>query len=560
MRLAPLVCLLLLPASARADDPPAPPDPPAPSLSQLEELARQPASASQAIQGLSKLLMDADDSSTRRRILVALTQIGPRAEGAVPLVVPLCKDGDMAVRRAALRALLALAPDQPAAVPLEECVGETATVKMPATEPIFARVLALHRASKTPAVRETTLELLAAVGPRAVPLLRGALADPQEGVRKVARRELVRLGQFDAAVLRPYLRDTAAELIRGHRPLPDGAFPDVVAALRDGDKDTVRGALAWLLSYSGDRQAALEPLLGLLGEGGSALPLVLETLAELGPAARPAQPMLLKLIAETQRDPIAEAALQALKRTNPIPREALPAVIHQFARASHGTRQRIVHLVQEWGEPAPGVLGEMLTRGNPQVRSESALVLALAFPKHAKAERAGIRLLLDNEDSRVRQRAALALEVIGEEVDTALLVQALNDGAEPVCRLAAQALRRRKPSADLIPAAAVWLGDCLRSAADTDAASEYGLTLTTLKRPGVVVLLECLDGLDSRNLRMMVYANLENLPPEAISLLADRYLMTEGRDRRMLRSLLRSVQRQYPDAAILEEVLGEYYP
>ena len=207
--------------------------------------------AKDAIPELAELLTDRQFGFTAAQ---ALGRIG---SDAVPSLVKALESGDQQTQRAAVQALSQIGPDAAAAVPVllkmltaPDRSGSRVMVQSalrrigPAAAPELAKLLI----SKETAVRRAAAEALQQFGGdarSALPALEKAAGDEDATVRRVASPAAFQAGSRSAAVVRALAdaltsddvtqRRAAAQLVSGFWPLPDAVLDGLKAALDDTD-------------------------------------------------------------------------------------------------------------------------------------------------------------------------------------------------------------------------------------------------------------------------------------------------------------------------------------
>jgi len=231
--------------------------------------------AKEAVEPLLKLLKK-DDDLTRRGAFYGLMGIGPEAMAAVPALTEALTHKDFHTQYWACRALREIGPEAKTAVP------------------VLLGLLTEGAAS----VRRNAAQALGGIGPGigedAVGALAKALRDSSDPVREDAAIALGRLG--------PFAKSAAPAL---EEALANGPIAARVPAAR----------ALWLVT--GRTERAVDVLIEELAELNWTYDAV-QTLGEIGPAAKKAVPALVALLKLTdEEEDVREAAIDALKKIEP---------------------------------------------------------------------------------------------------------------------------------------------------------------------------------------------------------------------------------------------------
>jgi HEAT repeat protein len=368
----------------------------------------------------------------------ALIRIGPPA---VASVVPLLQDPRAAVRKTAAEILGRIGPEAKEAVPaLTRALTDTdrgvrlqATTALGQIDPGNAAVRAAELIAalkdKDPEVRGTAAESLGQLSPApagVVDALTAALRDDSFQVRLAAVYALGKLGPAGVPALQgavqhtdTHIRTTALSRLGDLGDLGDAArpaLPTLREALRDADLE-VRVAAGEALTKL-DPTTPLDDLVAELtkalgGADESQRKQAAEALGRLGPAAKSAVPLLVKLLksgSPEQRD----QAVRALGGLGPAAREAVPALIEalqdretdrQMAadRAASKLRGLTLDLGLSVRAAAADALGEIGPEAKPAVPA------LLATLKEVKPNPHGVNKLTD---VTLYESAARALQKI----------------------------------------------------------------------------------------------------------------------------------------------------
>jgi HEAT repeat protein len=295
---------------------------------------------------LARVILDDRPGARSVTAARALSNLGPEAKAALPLLKEGLKRKDAEVRGTVLGLLVVI---DPMTAPLlvttlkdsEPRMRDAARAALEALGPkAKAAIPALVRRLKDGEQAEETIRLLGGMGPDAAPALAEALREPDLGIVREAVMALKRLGPqakaaapaLAAALRDPDIRHQAAEALRG---IGGDAAPAVVPLLKEAGP--VGEEAHRVLSQLG--VAAIPALVEGLKDNDRALTL----LADMGKgmaAAQAAVPLLIKKLKDT--DPMMrQRAAQALGRMRS---NALAAVeaLEELKKESTGTLLRVV--------------------------------------------------------------------------------------------------------------------------------------------------------------------------------------------------------------------------
>jgi HEAT repeat protein len=353
--------------------------------------------------------------------------------------------------------------------------------------------------------REQLPQILATIGPMAIPDLIYHLDDPSEHVRAVAASTLGRLGATQALPHLARLANDPSDLVRLSLAEAMGEIgdPDPAAAARPAMSGVKRGvwrrlrgrvhltpppepvliAVPALRTALADRAAAVRAQaafsLGRLGAAArEAIPDLIgllldpdetvrvraaESLGQVGAADPQTVPALAGLLEDPSPD-IRAAAARALGSLRSAAVEAVPALVPLLQDRDEGVRKAAADAVGQIGvlpEAAADTLTEGLASADNVVRSRTAEALGDIGGAAAETAPALVEAAGDDND-RVRASAVEALGKIGEaaaEVAVPRLVRALKDPDNWVSALAAEALGEMGAGADeAVPALVRSLG------------------------------------------------------------------------------------------------------
>ena len=307
------------------------------------------------------------DAKARKDAIAALVKMGSAAVPAVPALAKVLDDADAEVRRGAI-----------------ELLGSLRSAAAPA-----APALAKRLADDEPKLRYRAAQALGKIGPGAAPAV-DALAKALKDSN-------------------PIVRTCSAEALAAIGANAKSAGPALVGALKD-DVPNARLAVAIACVKVGSPAPAVAVLAEFLN-GGSPRVGAAQALAEIGPAAKPAVPALVKAL-KARNEKVREHSALALGAIGPT--AAAEAV---------------------------GPLAAALTDEQIDVRVAAAKALARMGPKAADVIPDLVRALRKAQD-RVRLAAAEALKALGPKAAPAAadLVEALMDNHPPVGPVAADAL------------------------------------------------------------------------------------------------------------------------
>jgi len=263
------------------------------------------------------------------RAAEALTSIGAPAVPA--LVVALSKSGDETVRALAARALGAIGPEAQTAIPVLQATLDDDGV----------RISAAYALWQIDPQGKLILPTLLPHTQLPIPNLIEALEHPEPEVRKRAAKALGAMGtaasQATPALLRALerkeLRDVAGQALASTATSKDltAATPTLLKMLHDRDP-RVRQAAALALGRvrAKDRGVALALTDALEDTEGSVRYSVFIVLNEMGSAAEPAVPTLIRMVREDRE---AEFAAYLLGRIGPAARAAVPDLVAMYDKA-----------------------------------------------------------------------------------------------------------------------------------------------------------------------------------------------------------------------------------
>jgi HEAT repeat protein len=417
-----------------------------------------------ALPGLIQALGDAEPSN-RRAAAEMLGVIGPVARPAVPALAAALQDK---TPRVALDAAWALARIDPTraqvAVPLLadsldtsraiEALADMGPEARAAVPKLIEALRQREGAANNKAFRTAAQVALARVGTSAVPDLVRALRDKREGVSPLAGEVLGLIvpPPRDAvpALLDALERDRAhaesyvRSLARIGAPNPD-AVPRLTPLLAD---PAVRAetAVALIRIDPGHAAKVMPDLIqDLQASQRQRREATVRALAELGPAAKSAVPVLAGLLRDKE---LQEVVLAALGRIGPAAQEAVPALLTLVQDRSQTNGLLIGQTLIALGPGAIPAVAEVLKDPDPVYRFWAASVLA-GYGADARAALTPLLTALKDPTSPVRGAATLAVGQIGAEARDAVpdLMAELMSFETDIRRDAALALQKIGPAA-----------------------------------------------------------------------------------------------------------------
>jgi len=404
-------------------------------------LGRLGPTAAPAVKDLQALLQDKSDLA-RRAALWSLGEIGPDAKAAVDDIDALWDDP---VGSVTIQAAESLARLGPAALP--KLIARLAKPKFtflaasglreqgPAAEEAVPALVKALGAKDADTRREVVLAL-AQIGPKAqsaVPALLKLAATDGDEAQGTAVYALVMVGEKEK--LLPLVRTSMKSKNERLRLVSIWAWimlgadsPDdleaVTAALREGlqqPRPLARQEAIAAIRRLGERGAALAPDLAkaLDDESPEVRDAALQTLAELGKAAEPALPRLLKMLADLPEGSERHAVIYVLGRMGPTAVTAAPALM-KLIRAE----DPFVAALSAWSlvqidstgvahELAIPVLIAVLNNPRPKVREEAARMLG-NIGKDNKSVHAALEKMSDDSDPNVAAAVKEALKKLSK--------------------------------------------------------------------------------------------------------------------------------------------------
>jgi HEAT repeat protein len=380
---------------------------------------------------------------------IALTEIGAEAAPATATLAQLAAEGEVHERLQAILALAAIGEQAAAAGP-----ALIAAVQSPDKSLRFPAAFALGkvRAADADAALEKIVagedEVLAATAA-------WALAQIHRGEKPFAAAAEARLLKALTAT-EPAVRegavaglsDLAAQLGDDEKKKLAATFTGL---LTDADPEVGRAAGAALIRLGG---VCVDTLRGKLADPAMRTN-ILEILAGIGPAAKPALDELVKELGDTDAEHASEAAV-AIAAIGPEAAAAIPALqrLVADAKAAAGVRYSAAYALGRIGPAAKESAADLraLTESDDDLMATVAVWAALKVAPEDKSlfERAIplLRRALRAERDVVRLEAAVALGDIGPAAGSAIPILELvaeDDPVKDVRRAAAEAAKKIRP-------------------------------------------------------------------------------------------------------------------
>lgn len=389
------------------------------------------------------------DPQSRYWATIALTEIGAEAAPATAALAQLAAEGEVHERLQAILALAAIGEQAAAAGP-----ALIAAVQSPDKSLRFPAAFALGkvRAADADAALEKIVagedEVLAATAA-------WALAQIHRGEKPFAAAAEARLLKALTAT-EPAVRegavaglsDLAAQLDDDEKKKLAATFTGL---LTDADPEVGRAAGAALIRLGG---VCVDTLRGKLADPAMRTN-ILEILAGIGPAAKPALDELVKELGDADAEHASEAAV-AIAAIGPEAAAAIPALqrLVADAKAAAGVRYSAAYALGRIGPAAKESAADLraLTESDDDLMATVAVWAALKVAPEDKSlfERAIplLRRALRAERDVVRLEAAVALGDIGPAAGSAIPILELvaeDDPVRDVRRAAAEAAKKIRP-------------------------------------------------------------------------------------------------------------------
>jgi HEAT repeat protein len=350
-----------------------------------------------------------------------------RSKASVPDLIKLLEHDNPKVRRLAVEELGKRGPSAQLAIP--------ALIKMLQNkDEILSRTAV------------TTLDQLGKPDRADVPLLRTALQDKNERVRTYAAAALGKLGNDARAAVPELIKalQDSVPLIRQYAAQSLGkvgadAKESVVRALTDVLKDEDKGvrlaaaeAMTLVLSplAAADLPVVLEELLG--HKDVEAREHGVRALGQLRAEAAKVLPVLSELCKPATAKRLRLAALASLAQLGPAAKPALPVLVEALKDSDAELRQAASLALAKLGpaaRPALAALAEALKDSDRSIRQNAVISLGKIGPEAKDTAPALGKLLLQEKDRDLRLQIVIALGEIGNGAKKAVpdLVQAFAD-------------------------------------------------------------------------------------------------------------------------------------
>jgi len=393
---------------------------------------------------ITSLIADirSSESSRRYEALESLTRLGPLARQAVPELGKLLVDDDELARILAASALVRVEPDnaqrkQSAVQALARTMRETTRTEFrreaahglarlgAAAVPAAIAVLG-DQLPETRALAAETLARIGAVAADAVPTLVSLLDDEDAKVRAAATRALGRIGQVDrlsipALTVRlqdsdPTVRAAAADALGEFGPVAKEAAKALALALQDHEHDCCRAAAGALERLGTGAEAATPALIDLLEKGNTdASAHAACALANVGDQAVPL------LVTAMKNEKARYFAMLALAEMGPAAKPAVPELVSMLADEDSIVRREVLLCLGGIGRGAAASLAEILERLNdadPSVQQAAAFALGNLGDASSETKEA-LGRALESDDTLlgvVAARSLLRLDSLDESV------------------------------------------------------------------------------------------------------------------------------------------------
>jgi len=358
------------------------------------------------------LVDELKDPATRVQAAGELAQFGREAsKAAVPALKDMLTDTDAETRLQAAQALVRIGGK-------EEVTAAAAVLSALLTE------------EQRPNVKSMAASALRQLGPEYArlirPVYREMLKDPQSSQRLTAARQLLQEGDEDRKLVVPVLR----ELLKAGQPYertqaaqllvqadPDRA-DEAVAALRGmiQDRQTRQAAVSALAGMGPDHAAVAVPILRemLRDADISSRHQAINTLGQLGPAAKDALPELAELLTERQY------GFMVANTLGRIGGDAVPALVKALESGDQQTQRAAVQALGQIGPDAAAAVPTLLKMLTAPDRSGSRQMVQFALQRIGPAVAPELAKLLIAEETAVRRAAAEALQRFGGDARSAL--------------------------------------------------------------------------------------------------------------------------------------------
>lgn len=437
----------------------------------LEELSKgrpfqAEAAAALGQAGFAAPLADAMTAHKSERVRAgaarALARIGPEALDHVPALMAAAKDTDPHVRHEAVLALGAIGRPAAAAVPTlvaaltdgDHVVPPGAAIALGQIGPeaeAAAAALCEALGSAAPDLRAQAQAALVAVGPGAVPALREALKSPNPTVVTLAAQAVGRIGPKARAAVPDLLtafgagnldvKYATAETLTTLQARAPGAVPALALAVGHPDLKVAATAATLLRELKADTPAVVAALVNRLELPRTAAPesfalhqLLVRSLGDVGPNARPAVPALLVALDDAALTDDAARSLRVILAPTAGGGELVVAL---KAQGQLDERQ-VAHVLGSGDADAVPPLTELLGHTRVRVRAAAALSLARLGAKAAPARPALVKALADgNRQVRLNALTALARQAATADKDVLVALAVALDHWDELTRVEA---------------------------------------------------------------------------------------------------------------------------
>lgn len=395
------------------------------------------------------LIESLKDPQSRYWAAIALTEIGAKAAPATEPLAKLAAEGEVHERLQAILALAAIGDQAAAAAPALIAALDSPDVSL--RYPAAFALGKLRAADADAALATLEADADAALAATAS----WARAQIHRGEAPFALEAESRLLKAVASDV-PAVREGAVAGLSDLAPLLDAAEQKKLATvftglITDADPEVGRAAGAALIRLGG---VCVETLRAKLADPAIRTN-VLEILAGIGPAAKPALDDLVKELGDADADHAGEAAV-AIAAIGPDAAAAVPALrrIAADEKAAPGLRYSAAYALGRIGPAAKEAVAELraLAESTDELMATVAVWAALKVdPADSSLFERAIPLLrraLRGERELVRLEAAVALGEIGPAAVSAVPILDLvaeDDPVKDVRRAAAEAVRKIRP-------------------------------------------------------------------------------------------------------------------
>jgi len=439
-----------------------------PAIPELVKLVDVPLNAQDAIKSLGQIgpkavpvlteIANRKDRHLRSGALKQLGIMGPDAQEALPTVFRATLDPDSFVRDAAFPALASISPgDEAALQSLLKALGDPSYFTRARVANLLAAWKPAPRAEvanflddKNPAIRKAAVQVLGELGPErdSVAAIVKALRDDQQEVQIQAASVLGKLGSSSDVAL-PVLRRIAKDKASPHR----AAAMYALASFGDAAREAIPDLIEIYQSEDPPHRFTAISAIGKLGpHAKEAVPLLIETLgttpnepyillalAEIGPDAGAAFPLLKKL----QLSHNTGLRINAKRAMSKIGRGAVPFLMQELKDTRITTRYDAAYYLGWIGSDAADavpVLEQALFEKNRIVPAAAAWALSNMGP----ASKDALMRALQNPEPFVRFHAVVGLGRLGADAKASLpaLERLRNDQDLAVRTASGEAIRQ----------------------------------------------------------------------------------------------------------------------